>query len=345
LRHLITGGAGFIGSHLADRLVERGDEVTILDDLSTGSRANVEGLLAGGRGRLVTGSTLDAGAVDELMAGADTCFHLASSVGVKLIVERPLDSMISTVRGTDTVMAAAARHRTRLLFTSTSEVYGKSGGHALGEHDDRVVGSPTISRWSYGTAKVFGEALAYGYTRERGARMTVTRLFNVVGARQSGGYGMVLPRFVQQALAGEELTVYGSGAQTRCFTHVDDAVDALVALIESEAAIGNVYNVGAAEPLAIIELARRVVARTGSSSKLRLVPYDDAYGEGFEELGDRRPDCSELERLTGWKPRRSIDDAIDDAIAFELDAAAQRAPHSRHPDPERELSRSSESSA
>jgi UDP-glucose 4-epimerase len=156
---------------------------------------------------------------------------------------------------------------------------------------------------------------------------------------------MVLPRFVQQALAGEELTVYGSGAQTRCFTHVDDAVDALVALIESEAAIGNVYNVGAAEPLAIIELARRVVARTGSSSKLRLVPYDDAYGEGFEELGDRRPDCSELERLTGWKPRRSIDDAIDDAIAFELDAAAQRAPHSRHPDPERELSRSSESSA
>ncbi len=297
--------------------------MTILDDLSTGSRANVEALLAGGQARLVTESTHDAAAVDELMAGADTCFHLASSVGVKLIVERPLDSVISTVRGTDTVMAAAARYRTRLLFTSTSEVYGKSGGHAIREQDDRIVGSPTISRWSYGTAKALGEALAYGYTRERGAKMTVARLFNVVGSRQASGYGMVLPRFVRQALAGEDLTVYGSGAQTRCFTHVDDAIDALLSLIESDAAIGNVYNVGAAEPVAIIELARRVIARTGSSSKLCLVPYEEAYGEGFEELGDRRPDCTELERLTGWKPRHSIDDAIDDAIAFELDAAAR----------------------
>jgi UDP-glucose 4-epimerase len=350
LRHLITGGAGFIGSHLADRLMARGDEVTILDDLSTGSRANIEAVLAG-RAQLVTESTHNAAVVDELMRSADACFHLASSVGVKLIVEQPLDSVIRTVRGTDTVMAAAARYRTRLLFTSTSEVYGKSGGRALREQDDRVFGAATTSRWSYATAKVFGEALAYGYTRERGARMTVARLFNVVGARQAGAYGMVLPRFVRQALAGDDLTVYGSGDQTRCFTHVDDAVDALLSLIESDRAFGNVYNVGAAEPVAIIELARRVVARTGSSSRLRQVSYEEAYGEGFEELGDRRPDCSELKRLTGWKPERSIDDAIDDAIAFELarlsEPAEATAPRGTPPQPNglrRESIRSAERS-
>ena len=332
MRHLITGGAGFIGSHLAERLAGRGDEVAILDDLSTGSRDNVEALLGRGRARLITDSTLNTQAVDELMAGADTCFHLASSVGVKLIIEQPLDSVISTVRGTDIVMAAAARHGTRLLFTSTSEVYGKSGGRSLREDDDRLVGPPTVSRWSYETAKVFGEALAFGYSRERGGRMTVARLFNVVGSRQAGAYGMVLPRLVRQALAGEDLTVYGTGAQTRCFTHVDDAVDALLPLIENDAAIGNVYNVGVAEPVAIIELARRVIARAGSSSKLRLVPYEEAYGEGFEELGDRRPDCTALERLTGWRPSRSIDDAIDDAIAFELESAPAPAEPTRSPE-------------
>ena len=323
MRHLITGGAGFIGSHLADRLAARGDEVTILDDLSTGTRANVEALLAGGRARLVIASTHDAGVVNELMAGADTCFHLASSVGVKLIVEQPLDCLIRTVRGTDTVMAAAAEHRTRLLFTSTSEVYGKGAGRAFGEQDDRLLGALETSRWWYATAKSFGEALTYGYTRERGARMTVARLFNAVGPRQASAYGMVLPRFVRQALAGDDVTVYGSGTQERCFTHVKDAVDALVALIEADAAIGNVYNVGASEPATISELARRVIARTGSSSKPRLVPYEHVYGEGFEDLWGRRPDCSALERLTGWRPNRSLDEAIDDVIAWQREMPAQ----------------------
>jgi len=317
LRHLITGGAGFIGSHLADRLAARGDEVTILDDLSTGTRANVEKLLADGPARLVTASTHEAAVVDELMAGADTCFHLASSVGVKLIVEQPLDSVIRTVRGIDTVLAAAAEHRTRLLFASTSEVYGKGADRAFTEQDDRLLGALTTSRWSYATAKSFGEALAYGYTRERGARMTVARLFNAVGSRQAGAYGMVLPRFVRQALAGDDLTVYGSGTQKRCFTHVQDVVDALVSLVEVDAAIGNVYNVGASEPVAIMDLARQVIARTGSRAEPRLVPYEQAYGEGFEDLGGRRPDCSALGRLTGWTPRRSLDEAIDDAIAWQ----------------------------
>jgi UDP-glucose 4-epimerase len=348
LRHLITGGAGFIGSHLADRLAARGDEVTILDDLSTGTRANVEALLADGRARLVTASTHDAGVVNELMAGVDTCFHLASSVGVKLIVEQPLDSVIRTVRGTDTVMAAAAEHRTRLLFTSTSEVYGKGAGRAFREQDDRLLGALETSRWSYATAKSFGEALAYGYTRERGARMTVARLFNAVGSRQAGAYGMVLPRFVHQALAGDDLTVYGSGTQKRCFTHVKDAVDALVSLIDADAAVGNVYNVGASKSVEIIELARRVIARTGSSSKPRLVPYEHVYGEGFEDVGGRRPDCTALERLTGWKPRRSIDEAIDDVIAWERRATVPPGepdglgPHATLPDPGRRLSGSSE---
>jgi UDP-glucose 4-epimerase len=317
LRHLITGGAGFIGSHLADALVARGDEVVILDDLSTGRRENVAGLLAAGRAQLVHDSVLNPGVVNELMANADSCFHAASSVGVKLIVDQPLDSILRTVRGSDVVMEAAARYRTRLVFTSTSEVYGKNGGESLREDNDRIVGPSTKSRWSYATAKTFGEILALGYTRERGARMTVARLFNAVGARQSGANGMVLPRFVRQALAGEELTVYGDGTQSRCFTHVSDTVDGLIRLMDSREAIGNVYNIGSSDPITIVDLARRVIERAGSRSSIRLVPYEDAYGDGFEELGSRRPDCSALRGLTGWHPAATVDNAIDDVLAHE----------------------------
>lgn len=323
MRHLITGGAGFIGSHLADALVERGDEVIIVDDLSTGSRRNIEPLLAAGRAELYTHSADDAGLVDELMARSDRCFHLASSVGVKLIVDEPLDSVLHTVRATETVMAAAAQFGTRLVFTSSSEIYGKTAGQALHEDSDRVIGPPTLARWSYGTAKALGETLAYAYTRERGARMTVARLFNVVGPRQTSAYGMVLPRFVRQALAGEDLTVYGDGAQSRCFTHVADTVDALVRLGEADAAIGDVYNVGSSDEITIVELARRVIERAGSSSGVRFVPYDEAYGEGFEELGSRRSDCSKLHRLIGWRPTRTVEAAIDAVISYE------RQPHRR----------------
>ena len=317
MRHLITGGAGFVGSHLAEALAARGDEVTILDDLSTGNRENIEGLLARDQARLVVATADNAEVVNDLMARADTCFHLASSVGVRLIIEQPLESVLRSTRASDTVLAAAARHRTRLLYTSTSEIYGKHYGRALAEGDDRVVGAPTTSRWSYSTAKALGEVLAYGYVRERGAEMMVVRLFNTVGPRQTSAYGMVLPRLVRQALAGDDLTVYGDGTQSRCFTHVHDVVEALTALIEADKAIGNVYNVGSDELITIHDLARRVIARTGSRARLRLVPYEKAYGSGFEELGSRQPDCSALDSLIGWRPRRSLDDAIDDVVTHE----------------------------
>ena len=313
--YLITGGAGFIGSHLADALVARGDRVTILDDLSTGRRENVGHLLDSPAVELVEGSVLDADVVDELMASCDACLHLASAVGVQLIMARPLESLLANVRGTDVVFAAAARQRRRLLFTSTSEIYGKGSDGALDEDADRLLGSPFKARWNYAIAKSFAESLAHGYHRSDGAPMTVARLFNTVGPRQTGAYGMVLPRFVRQALAGDELTVYGNGTQTRCFAHVRDVAQALLLLVESEGAVGRVFNVGAETEIAIVELARRIIERTGSASAVRLVPSDEAYEEGFEELGRRRPDTTAVRQLTGWAPARTVDDAIDDVIA------------------------------
>ena len=266
---------------------------------------------------LVVGSASDPGIVTELMARSDGCFHLASSVGVELIVDQPLESVLRTVRAADTVMEAAARFKTPLVFTSTSEVYGKSNGRRLREGDDRIVGAPSMSRWSYAIAKAFGEAVAHGYARDTDARMTVARLFNCIGPRQSSAYGMVVPRFVQQALKGEDLTVYGTGGQTRCFTHVHDTVAALVGLSDCEGAAGNAYNVGSSTAVPIIELARRTIERTGSRSEVRVIPYEQAYGDGFEELGNRVPDCTAIESLIGWRPSRTLDDAIDDIVAFE----------------------------
>jgi UDP-glucose 4-epimerase len=318
MKVLITGGAGFIGSHLADALVARGHEVVVLDDLSTGRRENVQPLVDAGALRLVEGSMLDADLVRGCLAEVDQCFHLASAVGVKLIVERPLETLLRNVRGNDIVISAAAELGVPLLFTSTSEVYGKSSSaERLPEDADRLLGSPFRTRWAYADAKAFGESLAYSYFRERGAPMVVTRLFNTVGPRQAGSYGMVLPRFVRQALAGEDLTVFGDGTQTRCFTHVHDTVAALVALSETELAHGRVFNVGADVEVAVAELARRVIERTGSSSRIELIPYEQAYEAGFEELGRRIPDTAALRRLTGWEPARTVDDAIDDVIAHE----------------------------
>jgi UDP-glucose 4-epimerase len=316
---LVTGGAGFIGSHLVEALTARTDRITVLDDLSTGDRGNLEAFARDGDGdvELVEGSTLDAELVDRLMADADACFHLASAVGVQLVVSNPLESLLKNVRGTDNVMGAAARHGTRLLFTSTSEVYGKNSSGALDEEADRLLGSPFKARWCYETSKAFGECLAHSLHREQGASMTVVRLFNTVGPRQTGRYGMVVPTFVRQALDGNPLTVYGDGSQTRCFAHVADTIRGILELMDTPGAAGRVFNIGASTEVPIVELARRVIDHTESESDIAFVPYDEAYDQGFEELGRRKPDTTAIHELTGWQPELTVDDAIKDVVAFE----------------------------
>jgi UDP-glucose 4-epimerase len=313
--NLVTGGAGFIGSHLTDSLVGRGEQVIVLDDLSTGTVENLAHLMPSQRVEFVEGSVLDEALVDSLMAKADRCFHLASTVGVKLVVGRPLDSLLQNVRGSDIVFESAARRGTRMLFASTSEIYGKHSDDALGEDSDRILGPPSKSRWGYATSKAFGEMLAYGYAREHGAETVVIRLFNTVGARQSAAYGMVLPRFVRQAMMGEELTIYGDGNQTRCFTHVRDTVAAMIGLVEADSALGRAFNVGNPEEISIAGLARRVIERTESRSDVKYVPYEEAYPAGFEELGRRKPSTLAVTELIGWRPVLNVDDAIDDLIA------------------------------
>jgi UDP-glucose 4-epimerase len=313
----VTGGSGFIGSHLCGRLSADGHEVIVLDDLSTGRLSNIEHLLEAGRVEFVEGSVLDRNLVHELLDATDACAHLASAVGVSLVVDRPVDTLLSNVRGTDTVLSASAALKKRLLFTSTSEVYGKSDGRFLSEDSDRVLGPTSKARWNYSTSKAFGEALALGYHRELGAENVVVRLFNTVGPRQTGAYGMVLPRFVRQALTGEPITVYGDGTQTRCFVHVQDTVEAILRLLASEGAPGQVFNVGSDGEISIHELAQRVIARANSTSEIHFIPYIEAYDEGFEELGRRKPDTTALRELTGWEPQRTVDDAIDDVILYE----------------------------
>jgi nucleoside-diphosphate-sugar epimerase len=322
-RYLITGGAGFIGSHLVEALLERGgaDKILILDDLSTGRLEHIKHLVSEDAVRFIEGTVTDAAVVDELMEDADICVHLASAVGVQMIVNEPLETLMRSVRGSNVVMHAAARHGARVLFSSTSEVYGKHTNGALTEQDDLIFGSPTKGRWTYAIAKTFGEALIAGYHGRRGVDTTVVRLFNTVGPRQTGQYGMVLPRFVRQALRGDDVTVYGSGTQTRCFTHVRDTVSALMLLAQSHGSEGKTFNIGSASSIPIVELARRVIERTHSDSGIVLVPYDEAYGEGFEELGSRRPDTTALRNLTGWQPRHTVEDAIDDVIEYERERA------------------------
>ena len=313
--YLVTGGAGFIGSHLADALLARGDRVVAVDNLSTGRLANLE---AAGREpafRFVHGSVLDELLVDELVRDCDTVVHLAAAVGVKLVMEHPLRSVTTNIRGTAVVMEAAHRYRRPVLLASTSEIYGKNGAGPLAETHDRVLGSPSVTRWAYSTAKAVDEVLAYAYHRERGLPTTVVRLFNTVGPRQSPAYGMVIPRFVRQALAGEPLTVYGDGHQTRCFGHVSDAVAAILGLLGRGEAVGDVFNVGSQEEVSILELARRVVSRTDGSSPLRMVPYDEAYGDGFEDMARRVPDTSKLRGLLGWAPTWGLDAILDEMIA------------------------------
>lgn len=297
-----------------DVLTARGDEVVILDDLSTGRRSNVEHHLAGGRAELVVGSVLDRPLVEDLMESADACLHLAAAVGVRLVVEQTLDSIRSNALGCDTVMTVAARMGRPLLFSSSSEVYGRGDGTPLQEHAPQSVGYRMHARRAYASSKMYGESLAQSCVRELGSGMVVARLFNVVGPRQTGTYGMVLPRFVGQALEGADLTVFGDGRQSRCFLHVNDAVRALLDLIDSERVAGDVYNIGSPRSIRIVDLAQLVIERTGSSSGIRYVPFDIAYEEGFEDLEHRVPDTGAVRHAIGWEPQRSIEDAVTDVI-------------------------------
>jgi UDP-glucose 4-epimerase len=312
MRYLVTGGAGFIGSHLSHALLARGDTVTVLDNLSTGRFGNLEAI----RDRLtfVRGSVLDPLLVDELTEDADVVIHLAAAVGVRLIVEKPLRSFITNIKGTENVLEAAHRYRCKVLIASTSEVYGKSQGDAFKEDDDRLVGSNHISRWGYATSKSVDEVLAFAYARERDLRVVVARFFNTTGPRQTGAYGMVLPRFVEQALRNDPLTVYGDGGQSRCFCHVEDVVRGVLGLIDDPAAEGDVFNIGSTQEITVMELAQRVIARAGSSSEIELVPYEIAYTEGFEDMRRRVPDISKIGNLIGWKPERNLDQIIDEVL-------------------------------
>ena len=318
---LITGGAGFIGSHLADHLLARGDRVVALDSLSTGRRSNLAAASTHENFRFVQGSVLDELVVDELTREVDVVVHLAAAVGVKLIVEQPLKSLTTNIRGSEIVINAAHRYRRKILIASTSEIYGKNGSTALHENSDRILGAPSIARWAYSTAKAVDEILALAYHRERGLPAVVVRLFNTVGPRQSPAYGMVIPRLVRQALANEPLTVFGDGRQTRCFSHVTDVVDALTRLMDHPRAEGEVFNVGSTEEISIIDLARRITAHVGNTSSIQLVPYAKAYEVGFEDMKRRIPDITKVRTLTGWHPTRMLSEILDDTIADALATA------------------------
>ncbi|HLB21608.1 MAG TPA: GDP-mannose 4,6-dehydratase [Solirubrobacteraceae bacterium] len=312
MKFLITGGAGFIGSHLSDLLLENGHSVHVLDDLSTGQMQNIEHL-QGHRGFDCTvASVTDEAVIARLIDDADVVVHLAAAVGVRLVVENPVRAIETNVHCTEIVLAHADRRRKPVLLASTSEVYGKSDALPFKEDGDLQMGATDKARWAYACSKAIDEFLAMAYWRERDLPILVARLFNTVGPRQTGRYGMVVPRLVGQALAGEPLTVYGDGTQTRCFCHVADVVRALRALIDEPRAYGNVFNVGATTEISILDLAERVVGVTGSRSEIRFTPYDTAYGKGFEDMYRRVPDTAKIHALVGWSPSHSLEDMIRD---------------------------------
>lgn len=313
--YLVTGGAGFIGSHLVERLLERGDSVTVLDNLSTGQQSNVDRCSGHEHYRFVHGSILDDLIVDELAHQADVIIHLAAAVGVKLIVDQPLWSFITNVRGSENVIGAAHRYGRKILVASTSEVYGKNESDALDEQSDRVLGTPSTIRWSYSTAKAVDEILANLYHEERGLPVIITRFFNTVGPRQSPAYGMVIPRFIQQALAGDPIQVFGDGEQTRCFAHVDDVVAAVLLLLDDERAIGGTFNIGSPNEISMNDLAARVKETTGSDASIEHIPYEVAYAKGFEDMRRRVPDTTRIRTLTGWQPQKGLDEILTETVA------------------------------
>ena len=323
MRFLITGGAGFIGSHLAEELLGRGHRVHVLDDLSTGSIDNVRHLKADPRFGYTIETCASPSIVAELVDEADIVYHLAAAVGVDLIIESPVRTIETNVRCTEVVLAQASKKKKPVFIASTSEVYGKSTAFPFHEDGDLVLGSTITGRWSYACSKAIDEFLALAYWKERKLPTVVARLFNTVGPRQTGRYGMVVPTFVQQALSGRPISVHGDGTQTRCFCHVDDVVRGLVGIMElGEDAHGEVFNIGSQEEISIRALADRVREMTGSKSEIHLIPYEEAYEEGFEDMPRRYPDTTKLSSTIGWSPTRSLDEILSDVISFHQSEAA-----------------------
>jgi UDP-glucose 4-epimerase len=314
MRYLVTGGAGFIGLYLSEVLVKRGDEVVILDNFSTSSAKNLSNIKE--KVRVIEGSILDKDIISKLITECDQVVHLAAALGVFNIVNKPLESLKTNLQGSEIVLEACDKYRKPVLIASTSEIYGKNDKVPLNEKDDRIIGHPLKSRWSYSEAKAIDESLAYFYYLENKLQIRIVRFFNTVGPRQVGYYGMVVPRFVSAALKNEPLAVYGSGDQIRCFCHVDDAVRALLLVMDSDKAVGEVFNVGNNQQITIMELAKKVIELTGSSSTIEKIAYEKAYPEGFEDMQRRVPDISKIKQVLGWTPEINLDQIIKDIAAF-----------------------------
>jgi len=326
MKILITGGAGFVGSHLADKLHSEGHEITIIDDLSTGRYQNVAHLEGKERFRLIIDTVLNAKLMEELIREADRIFHMASAVGVKLIMEHPVKTIETIFRGTDIVLGFCSRYRKRILVPSTSEVYGKSTQVPFCEDNDIIKGSTSKHRWAYACAKELDEFLALAHWKETRLPVAIVRLFNTVGPRQTGQYGMVVPNFVKAAVRGEPLIVHGDGGQSRCFGHVSDVVGALTRVIETPECFGQVVNIGNAEEVTIKQLAEKTIALTGSASEIKYIPYEEAYGEGFEDMRRRVPSLEKAKRLIGYEPTRTLDEIINDvAEQFRVELKSETA--------------------
>ncbi len=322
MRYLVTGGAGFIGSHVCEALLQRGEGVVALDNLATGNVHNVDAVKKDAHFRFVLGSILDDQLVDELTEGCDVVVHLAAAVGVKLIVDQPLHSMRTNVRGTEILFEAAHRHGKKVFVASTSEVYGRTT-ETMDESADRILGPTTVERWSYAAGKAVDEHLALGYWREHRIPTVIGRFFNTVGPRQTGAYGAVLPRFVAQALLGQVLTVYGDGTQTRCFCDVEDVVRAVIGLLDDDRAVGDAFNIGSEEEISVRDLAERVIEATGSPSRVRLVDFDEVYGSSFEDIPRRVPNTRKIRELLGWTPQQDLSSIIKRTIGYATDVGPE----------------------
>lgn len=316
MKVLITGGAGFIGSYLAEAHLSRGDKVSVIDNLSTGKLDNIKHLQENPNFSLTVDSIMNETVMEELISECDLVYHLGAAVGVRYIIENPLESIKTNIRGTEIVLEKANKYKKKLFLSSTSEIYGKSDNVPFKEDDDRVLGSTHIARWSYSTTKAVDEFLALAYWREKKLPVIIARFFNICGPRQTGQYGMVVPRFVKKALLNQPIPVYEDGSQSRCFTYIDDVIEAVLALIECPDAVGEIFNIGSTEEITIQELAEKIIELTNSKSTILHIPYEEAYEKGFEDMKRRVPDISKINNLIGWQPKVGIDELLSKIIEY-----------------------------